>query len=482
MQKSLKERTIWGMLWVAIQRFGMVIISFVSNIVLARILSPDDFGYIGILTVFIAVLNVFVDGGFGSALIQKTNPTQDDYSTVFYWNLILSIILYCILYLLSPIIAEFYNMGILCNILRVQGVILMINACTSIQLNILRKQMRFKIITVVSILSSLVSVITAVILAYQGYGVWALVLQQIILSTLNLILLFIIMPWRPSIYFSFTALKSLFSFGSFILLSNFVNTLANNVSALIVGKFFSAGDLGYLSQAQKIENVASNSIASTVEQVTYPLLVEVNTDYKRMAKILQVFNLTLMIMVLPLMLLIIIGAAPIIQFLFGEKWLPAAPILKILCVAGIFTCLQGSSYNVIAALGKSNMLFRWTLIKRSVGITVIIIGLLSLGFNGLLWGMASSSCFIWLCNVWLVSKTIGYQFFRQILDLCPVIIPTISLFVFVCYVQHYMLLGNKELIYCGFFLVLYCLVILLNPHSAISEFRDNIQSFILRHR
>lgn len=473
---------MWGMIWVALQRFGTVIISFVSNIVLARLLTPDDFGYVGILMVFIAVSNVFVDGGFGSALIQKTNPTQEDYTTVFYWNIALSIILYCILYLLSPLIAGFYDMKILSKILRVQGIILIINACTSVQFNILRKQMQFKIITFVYILSSLVSVILAIIFAYLGYGVWALVLQQIFLSIVNMLLLFFIMPWRPSMYFSFLSLKNLFNFGSFILLSNLINTLANNISALIVGKFFSAGSLGYLSQAQKIENVASNSIATTVEQVTYPLLVEVKNDYKRMAQILRIFNLALMAVVLPLMLSIIIAAVPVIHLLFGVKWLPSAPILKILCVAGIFICLQGSSYNVIAAIGKSNMLFRWTIIKRGVGIAVIIIGLITCGFKGVLWGMACSSCFIWLCNVWLVSKTIGYDFLRQVLDLCPVVIPTLIIFGLISLLSHFTVLGHNDVACGAMFVFLYSLTILFNPHSAVSELRENIQTLILRRR
>ena len=481
-RKSLKERTIWGMIWVGIQRFGLVIISFLSNIVLARLLSPDDFGYIGILTVFIAVSNVFIDGGFGSALIQKTNPSQDDYSTVFYWNLTLSFLLYGLLYCFSPLIAQFYDMEILCSILRVQGVILIINGCTSIQFNILRKRMEFKKIAFVYILSSLLSVVCAIILAYSGYGVWALVMQQIILSTANMVLLYFIMPWHPSLVFSVSSLKSLFGFGSFILLSSLINTLANNVSALIVGKYFSASTLGYLSQAQKVENVASTSIASTVEQVTYPLLVEVNQDYQRMTSILRIFNSALIAVVSPLMFSIIIAAAPIIQFLFGIKWLPSAPILRILCIAGIFICLQGSSYNVIAAIGKSNMLFRWTVIKRSVGITMIILGLLVFGFNGVLFGMAFSSCFIWLCNGWLVSKTIGYSLYRQIIDLCPVLIPSVILFCVTFLAQHYSILGPNDLIYSLIFLSLYCVFLLLSPHHTIAEVRAQIQTFISKRK
>ena len=317
---SLKHKTVSGMLWVGLQRFGTVIISFLSNIVLARLLTPADFGYIGMLMVFIAVSTSFVDGGFGSALIQKSKPTQEDYSTVFYWNIFLSIVLYTILYFCAPLIADFYKMDILTKILRVEGVILIINALTIVQFNKLRKAMQFKKIAYVNITAAIISVIVAIIYAYYGGGVWALVWQQIVLGIVSVIMLFIVMPWKPSLLFSMESFKGLFKFGSFILLSSIINTIANNISALIVGRFFSAGTLGYLSQAQKLENVASTSIASTVEQVTYPLLVEVKDNYARMAQVLRSFNLMLLACVLPAMVVIIIAAAPIIIFLFGEKW------------------------------------------------------------------------------------------------------------------------------------------------------------------
>lgn len=466
------------MLWVGLQRFGTVIISFLSNIVLARLLTPADFGYIGMLMVFIAVSTSFVDGGFGSALIQKSKPTQEDYSTVFYWNIFLSIVLYTILYFCAPLIADFYKMDILTKILRVEGVILIINALTIIQFNKLRKTMQFKKIAYVNITAAIISVIVAIIYAYYGGGVWALVWQQIVLGIVSVIMLFIVMPWKPSLLFSMESFKGLFKFGSFILLSSIINTIANNISALIVGRFFSAGTLGYLSQAQKLENVASTSIASTVEQVTYPLLVEVKDNYARMAQVLRSFNLMLLACVLPAMMVIIIAAAPIIIFLFGEKWLPSAEILRILCIAGVFICLQGSSYNVIAAIGKSEVLFRWTLIKRGVGIGLIFLGLFVYGFHGVLWGMVASSGFIWLSNAWLVSKHIGYSLTRQLIDLAPIVLLGCVCFILTYVCATIALLGRNDLIYAALFIVLYIPPFFIFKIPAIQEIKKNIISLI----
>ena len=475
---TLRYKTFSGMIWVGLQRFGTVITSFLANIVLARLLTPTDFGYIGMLMVFIAISNSFVDGGFGSALIQKSKPTQEDYSTVFYWNIFLSGVLYIILYFCAPLISEFYKMGILTKILRIEGIILIINALTIVQFNKLRKAMQFKEIAYINLTSAIISVLVAILYAYHGGGVWALVLQQIVLGLVNVVMLFILVPWKPSLIFSTNSFKQLFKFGSFILLSSIINTAANNISALIVGRFFSAGTLGYLSQAQKLENVASTSISSTVEQVSYPLLVEVKDDYVRMVQVLKSFNRMLLAIVMPVMLFIILAANTIIRFLFGEKWLPSTEFLQILCVAGIFICLQGSNYNVIAAIGKSNVLFKWTLIKRGVGIGFIFLGFYIYGMQGILWGMVASSAFIWISNSWLVSRYIGYRLTTQIIDIMPIFLVGLLGFCSVYMLGFFKMFGQNDFVYSIIFIVIYSIPFFLFKHSVFVEIRNNIKSLI----
>ena len=217
MSDSLRERTISGMLWSFMQKFGTMAIAFVANIVLARLLTPDDYGCIGMLLIFIAVANTFIDGGFGSALIQKKEPTQEDYSTIFYWNLFLSIVLYGILFFTAPFIADFYEISLLTPVLRVQGGVLILNALSIIQCNQLRKQLRFRLIASVNLTASLLSVVITIVLAWIGWGIWALVAQQLLFSLFNAILFWSFNKWVPSFLFSKKSFKELFGFGGFIL-------------------------------------------------------------------------------------------------------------------------------------------------------------------------------------------------------------------------------------------------------------------------
>lgn len=479
-ESSLKKRTVMGMIWASVQRCGTMAISFISNIILARMLTPTDYGYIGMLMIFITVSNTFIDGGFGSALIQKTNPTQKDYSTVFYWNLFFSIFLYGILYLCAPFIAAFFKMPLLSSILRLLGVVLIINGCNIVQFNMLRKRMEFRTIAWIYIASAIVSVCAAIILAFKGFGVWSLVWQQIINCAALLILVEIVRPWRPDWTFSIGSFKTLGGFGSFILLSNLVNSFANNLTGLIVGKFFSANTLGYLTQARKVEEVASTSIANTVEQVSYPLLVEVKNDYGRMAQILCTFNSALLAVVAPLMFVIAIAAQPIIVFLFTDKWLESVPILQILCFQGIFICLQGASYNVVAAIGKSRILLNWTLVKRISGMILWIIGLILFGFQGLLYAMILSSFMIWVCNGYLVQRFIGYRLSRQFLDLLPIALAAGIPFGMAWGIMKSGMIELSPILLALLYLVIYLAVLLFIPQRNVMFIKQNLKNLLQR--
>lgn len=471
---------MFGMIWVGIQRFGTMIISFLSNIVLARLLTPDDFGCIGMLLIFIAISNTFVDGGFGSALIQKKKPTDEDYSTVFYWNIGFSIFLYLLLYFSSPLIAGFYNMPILEEVLKVEGIILIINAGTIVQMNQLRKSMMFKKIALINVVSSIVSVIVAIVYAYYGGGIWSLVVQQLLQSALILILLWVTCKWRPLPSFSIESFKNLFSFGGFILISNLFITFTNNFKGLLIGKTFSASTLGYFSQAQKVENVSSTSLAAVVEQVTYPLLVEVKDNPDRMQKVLKQFNNALLALVMPIMFLMCLLAYPIIEFLFTDKWIDSAPILQVLSIQGIFICIQGTSYNAIAALGKSKVLFKWSVIKSATGLILLVTGLILAGFNGILWGMVVGSCMIVLYNFYLVSRYTNYTLSSQIIDLIPVTLAATIPFLCVFSASILFSLSIIENIILGFmYLIGFATIILIVPIKSFGELKSNIISLLI---
>lgn len=459
MTASLRQRTLSGMIWSSIQRFGSLGISFISSLVLARLLTPEDYGAIGVLTIFIALSNTFIDGGFGSALVQKKDPTQEDYSSIFYWNIVLAIILYCILFFLAPVISLFYKMPILSDVLRVQGIILLINALQIIQNNQLNKQLKFKPLSIINISASIVSVMVGIILAYCGFGVWSLVVQQLLNGIICAILLWIYNKWVPSFVFNLNSFKELFNFGGFMLLSNLLTTLCNNIQGLIIGRVFSVRDMGFYTKARGLEEIPSMSISNIVSQVTFPVFSELQEDKQKLKRALADIVTSLAFICFPLMVLLIVIAEPLIIFLFSDRWVESIPYFQILCVAGIAISLQGINYNVVAAIGKSKVLFKWTIIKRVIGLCCIFIGLL-FGMNGLLWGMVVGSYIIYIVNVFVASKYIGYSLKNQFVDIFPILVLSafvgmVTWFVGTCIHVNLLIVGLLQII---MFLSLYMIL------------------------
>lgn len=460
MTKNLKQKAVSGAMWSGIHKFSSVAIGFVSGIVLARLLTPHDYGVIGMLTIFLAISNTFIDGGFGSALIQKKKPTDVDYSTILYWNIGLSIFLYGLLYISAPFVARFYALPILNEVLRVQGIVLIINAARIVQRNQLRKRLEFKKVAIINLSSHVVALLATIYLAWRGLGVWALVAQQLLVGTMCTVLYWVTAKWRPILVFSMESFRSLFSFGGFVLLSNLFNTFCNNIQGLLIGKAYNSSTLGFYSKARGLENHASTFISSLLDQVSYPVLAEAQDDKERMVGILKRFTSVSAFFTFPFMLLLILLADPIFLFLYSERWLASVPYFQLLCLAGIAICLQNINYYAVAALGKSKELFKWTFIKRSLGLALIVIGLWSFGIYGLLCGSVMSSWLIYVINARLASKYVGYGLGRQMRDLFPIIACSIVAF---CVAYLTMLLGIESIYINGIlkfliFIVVYTLL------------------------
>lgn len=430
MANNLKQKAISGVVWSAIHKFANVFLSFISGIILARLLTPHDYGIVGMLTIFLALSQTFIDGGFGSALIQKKNPTDEDYSTILYWNLGLSLVLYLVLFACAPIIARFYNLPILSDVLRVQGIVLIINAARIVQHNQLRKKLQFKKVAIINLTASAISLCFTIYLAWIGWGVWALVSQQLLLGLLATILYWITAKWIPILGFSIKSFKELFSFGGFILLANLFSTFCNNIQGLLVGKVYNSSTLGFFTKAKRTEEYASTFISSILDQVSYPVLSESQNDKERLIDILRKFIGTSAFVTFPLMLLLILLAKPIFILLYSERWLPSVPYFQVFCFAGVAICLQSINYYAVAAIGNSKQLFRWTIIKRVAGLVFIVCGMYIWGINGILIGTVLSSWIIYIVNAELVSKYIGYKIKQQFWDLFPImILSLISYFV-----------------------------------------------------
>ncbi len=419
---DIKQKTLQGVIWSSAQKFGAMVITFASNIVLARLLTPEDYGCVAMLMIFISLASAFIDGGFGSALIQKREPTNEDYSTIFYWNIFLSIVLYIVLYLCAPLISSFYNLSLLTDVLRVQGIVLVFNALSIIQQNQLRKKLEFKKLSIVYITAAIISLIIAIVMAYHGCGVWSLVVQQISISVIQFVLFWFLGKWMPLFVFSFKSFKELFSFGGFMLLSTLFGSLSNEIQGLLVGKFFAPATLGLYNQAYRFEGSAATATSSIIDQVTYPVMAALQDDKKKLVTALKRFIQIPAYLCSLIMMILIVIAKPLIILLFSEKWIDCIPYFQILCSAGLAVCLQGSANNAIAAIGRSRAFFCWTIIKRSLTIVLCVGGIVMWGMDGLLWSCVAGAWSVYIINGYLVAKYVGYPIHKQVLDILPSIV------------------------------------------------------------
>lgn len=459
MSTSLKQQTISGMIWSTLQRFGTMGISFISNIVLARLLSPNDYGCIGLLAIFIVVAETFINGGFGAALIQKKSPTKEDYSTVFFWNIIVAILLYIILFWGAPYVAHFYKIPLLSSVLRVQSVILLIHALSIVQLNLLRKQLKFRKLSIIQIGATTISVIVAIILAYQGCGIWTLVIQQLLTALVVTLALWMTTEWKPILCFSKKSFRNLFGYGSFLLLSNLLNDICDNLQGLIIGRKFSAIDMGFYSQARKLETIPTTSISQVVNLVAFPVYSRFQDDKEKLHNIVRKSLRMMNFLNFPLMILLFVIADNLIVFLFSDKWIESIPYFRILCLSGLVNCIQSVNYQVVCAVGKSRIIFRWNIFKRIAGIIAILIGM-NFGVIGILWGMVFGFYLTALVNIMIASPFTNYSLTLQIRDILPSLLNSIIAAFFSYYSVRYIelncvsSLSIQTIVYIGLYVTI----------------------------
>lgn len=418
MPESLKKRTLNGILWNGIQRFGALGISFVSNLVLVRLIDADVFGAIGILLVFVAISQSIVDGGFTSALIQRKVVTQTDYSTVFYWNLAVAIVMVFILYSVAPFIAEYFETPILCNVLRVQSILLIIHALCVVQTAKLTKELSFKVLSIRTLVATSIGVVVAIVMAYNGYGIWSIVAQELVVATIGTILLWGYCKWKPSLVFSYSSFKGMFKFGSFIFLSSICETIFTNIQSFIIGKAFSLRDLGYYTQAKKLESVPINGATSVLSQVLFPAYSSINTDHNRL-KIVVRKNISIVTYLsFPIMLLLSILAHPILTILYTDQWLESVPMFQILCLGGMFFPLNACNTMLFKALGYGKVYFILQTIKRLVNLSFILFSV-KYGLYSMLWMIAATQVISYILNLIYTNKLFNYTIKEQLSDIIP---------------------------------------------------------------
>ena len=431
---SEKVNIVSGIMWSMLSRFGTLAITFLANIVLARRLSEDDFGVVGLLTVFVALAGTILDAGLGTALIQKKNPKKIDYSTVFVFNIAISSFLYLTIFFAAPLIADYYNEDILVDILRVQSIILFINAFRIIQYNILIKQLQFKRLTLIDIGSALTGSAIGVTLAYSGFGVWSLVVNNIVYALVFTIIINSIATWRPSFQFSYKAFKQLFSFGGLVLVSNLIDTLYKNIQNLIVGKTFNFSELGLYTQAKKLEEVPVTGVSSAINSVLFPVYSKLQDDKELLSDKLNK-NINILTFVLfPIMAIAIIVAGPLVEILYTTKWSDSVPYFQLLCVAGAILPVNMANLNIIKSQGKGLMYLFMQISQFVIGVSAMLIGS-HWGVHGLICGAILTS-YLYTFIIIIVNKSLlGQSAMKQFVTIAKnmVVAALVGVIVFIIF-------------------------------------------------
>lgn len=416
--ENLKEKAFNSTIWSALERFGTQGLQFIIIVVLARILSPKDFGLIGMLAIFIALARVFVDSGLGTALIRKQNATSEDYSTVFIFNIITGFVIYLCLFFTSPYIADFYNEPKLVMLTRVISLNFLIGSFGSIHITILSKKLNFKIQTQISILSNLISGVIAIILAYWDYGVWALVIQSISYSFSSTIFYWLSNTWKPNLKFSTKSFRNLFGFSSKLLISILIDTIFQNIYLVIIGKWFNVFDLGYYTQAKKIQETPSLTINNIIQRVSFPVFSSIQHENERLKDGLKRTIKILVFVLFPVMLGLLAVSDSFVRIIFSEKWINSILYLKLLCIVGIFYPLQSINLNILNVKGRSDIFLRLEIIRKSLIILSIAIGF-KWGIIGMVKANVIASAINYIIVGIIAGKLINYKIKEQIFDLIP---------------------------------------------------------------
>jgi teichuronic acid exporter len=418
MATTLKQKTVSGLLWSFIDQLANLGITFIAGIILARILSPREFGLIGMITVFISVSESFINSGFSSALIRKKDCTDTDFSTVFYFNLAAGVLFFIILFFSSRAIAGFFNEPQLEAIVQVLGIVLIIDSLTLIQRTILTKRIDFKLQTRISVIASLGSGIVAIIMAFNGFGVWSLVAQRLLRQGINSFFLWLWNRWRPLWVFSMQSFKELFGFGSKLLISGLIDTIYRNIYYLVIGKFFSATDLGYFTRAQHFRDLPSKNLNGIIGRVSYPVLSSIQDDIHRLKVNYQKLIRSTMLITFVLMLGMAAVAEPMIITLIGEKWRPSIIYLQMLSFVGMMYPLHALNLNMLKVSGRSDLFLKLEIIKKILAIPTIVIGVIW-GIKIMIAGMMVNTLIAYYLNSYWSGCFIGYSFREQVKDILP---------------------------------------------------------------
>jgi len=476
---DLRQRTIHAASWSLLEKVGVLGIGLFINIILARLLSPTEYGLIGNIAIFTVIANTFIDGGFASALIQKQNTNDNDYTTIFVFNLVVALLLYFVLFACAPLIAAYFNEPSLNTLLKFVGLLLIFNSLGIIQSTLLTKNLDFKPLSKTALISNTVAGLLAIGLAFLGYGVWSLAWQLVFAMVVKTLLLWYYSTWRPKGKFKKSSLKDLFGFGSNMLFSSLLESIYQSAFSWIINKRFSLQSLGFYTQAKKLQEIPVLILSNVIGGVTFPALAKIQDDtmklkfsYKKILQ-LQVF------VNFPVMLGLIVMAKPIVAILLTAKWLPSVPYIQLLALAGMLYTLQTTNLNILKVKGRSDIFFRLEVAKKIIGIILIFLGLIW-GIYGLVASLVLSSYISFFINSYFSGRLIHYPVKEQLMDLLPYLFASIVMAALSYGLKFFLPFGDVGMLICQgtMALVSYILISLWLKLSAVAELKLIVDSFI----
>lgn len=429
------RNVVSNFMWRFAERCGAQLVTFVVSIVLARLLIPEDYGTVALVTVFTTIMQVFVDSGLGTALIQKKDADDTDFSSVFFFNIGMCIVLYLLMFLAAPAIASFYGDETLVPLVRVLSLSIVISSLTGIQQAYVSRHMMFKRFFYATLGGTIISAVLGIGAAYVGMGVWAIVIQQLANSSVNALILWLTVGWRPRKTFSWDRLKRLLSFGWKMLASSLIDTVYSNLRNLIIGKLYSASDLAYYNQGDKFPKVIITNIDTSIDSVLLPTMSNVQDNPQRIKEMTRRAIKTSTYIMAPLMMGLAFCATPIVELVLTDKWLPCVPFMQIFCVTYMFWPVHTANLNAIKAMGRSDLFLKLEIIKKAAGI-IILVSTMWFGVLAMAYSLLLSSVLSQIINAWPNKKLLGYGYLEQVRDFAPGILLAVGMGVCVYFIGY----------------------------------------------
>lgn len=443
MSESLKNKTVKGVFWSAVERFSVAGISFLFGLVLARLLSPSDYGVIAMLNIFMAISQTFIDSGFSSALIRKPDRTETDNATAFYFNIVVGVVCYLVLFGAAPLIARFYDEPILVPVTRVIGLNLLLNSLCVVQQALLTVRIDFKTQAKISLTATILSGVIGIVLAYKGYGVWALVVQSVSAALFRMVLLWLLAQWRPQARFSKSSFRVLFSYGSKLLASGLLDTVYNNLYTIVIGKKFTSASLGVYARADHLAQFPAVNITGILQRVTFPVLSTIQTEDERLRVNYRKFLRLSAYVVFPLMMGLAAVADPLIRWILTDKWEAAIPLLQILCFALMWYPIHAINLNLLQVKGRSDIFLKLEVWKKIIGVVTLCVTI-PLGLTAMCVGRVFTSLISLVINTYYTGKLIQVGYWRQMKDLLPTLVNSVVMLL-ICWLVQLPVAGSHVL-------------------------------------